>query len=95
MVFIETTQIGAALNKGVWPYTLADDTSVAQAYWRTDFTTPTQPATAGSGTQTVPPPTTPVQYADTGPGVIASPGWGEYWPGGGSTRPRPRRPTKA
>ena len=89
VVFIETTQIGAALNKTVWPYTLADDPSVGPAYWRTDFVTPSQPATVGTpafGNPT-PPGTSPLTYADSGPGAIAGPGWGEYWPGGGTTPP--------
>jgi N4-gp56 family major capsid protein len=97
VVFIETTQIGAPFNKTVWPATLADDPSVAQAYWRQDTLGVASPATpdvsidqpqpAGSG---VGPPNlggagvdTNLEYAYVGPGAVATPGWGQYWPGGG------------
>jgi hypothetical protein len=88
VVFIETTQIGAPFNKGVWPNTLAEDPSVGPAYWRakTDAAGANSPIDQPASTITAPVDTLP-EYANTGPGAIATPGWGEYWPGGGSTPP--------
>ncbi len=73
VVFIETTQIASPTGYGGTgaigappAITSADDPSVATAFWRTDFTTPGQ-VVDGS-------------YQDTGPGVVATPGWGATWP---------------
>jgi hypothetical protein len=82
VVFIETTQIGAPAttafpNQG--PY----DPSVNSTFWRTDVTTAEsppgndidQPASSVSGAvDTLP------EYALMGPGVVATPGWGQTWP---------------
>jgi N4-gp56 family major capsid protein len=73
VVFIETTQISQPTGYsgtgaiGAPPaVTVAEDPSIASAYWRTDFTTPGQVVDAS--------------YQDTGPGVTATPGWGNTWP---------------
>ena len=82
VVFIETTQIGAPLAAGQMPATLKLDPSVAASYWRTDVTSDTAvPATTDI--------TQPQAggYESVGPGAIATPGWGEFWPGGGTVAP--------
>jgi N4-gp56 family major capsid protein len=94
VVFIETTQIGAPYNKTSWPATLGDDPSVAAAYWRQDtlgVATPgvpdnsiDQPAGVGTSPAYVAPVDTGPEYAMMGPGALKTPGWGEYWPGGGT-----------
>ena len=72
VVFIETTQVAGPTGYsgtgalGALPAITADDASVTPSYWRTDFTTPAQPTDAS--------------YQDTGPGVVATPGWGQTWP---------------
>jgi N4-gp56 family major capsid protein len=92
VVFIETTQIGAPFDKTKWPATLSDDPSVGPAYWRADTLGVASPAApdvsidqpASSITGNV---DTSPEYANAGPGAIATPGWGQFWPGGGSTIP--------
>jgi hypothetical protein len=80
VVFIETTQIGVPLAAGQMPPTLALDPSVAAAYWRTDVASDT---TVSSTTDITQPQTG--GYESVGPGANVMPGWGEYWPGGGTT----------
>ena len=100
VVFIETTQIGSPYNptrSTGWPF-LADDPSVATAYWRQDTlgvaspatpdTSIDQPAAAGSGGNLGGAGVdTGIEYAYVGPGAVATPGWGQFWPGGGNTIP--------
>jgi hypothetical protein len=82
VVFIETTQVGAPIDISVYPYNQTTyDASVAGEWWRTDFTTPGQPTTGATA-----PPANAAAYADLGPGAIATPGWGGFWPAGGATQ---------
>ena len=82
VVFIETTQIGASLAAGQMPPTLLLDPSVAASYWRTDV----QSDTSLSATTDITQPQTG-GYESTGPGVLPTPGWGEFWPAGGTAPP--------
>jgi N4-gp56 family major capsid protein len=83
VVFIETTQIGAPYagakyNADPW------DPSVKNAYWRTAYDSTSLAATGGVNAQqpdqSVPPGDAGNDYASTGPGVTATPGWGATWP---------------
>jgi len=74
VVFIETTQIGLPTGysgtgaMGSAPAVTVDDPSIAGAYWRVNVATGAvdQPQEAS--------------YQDSGPGVVATPGWGQTWP---------------
>jgi N4-gp56 family major capsid protein len=91
VVFIETTQIGANLDTTLWQNQGPLDPSVLPAYWRTAFDAASLAATGGVNVQqpqvgaTVPP-LDANDYADLGPGVVTTPGWGTYWPAGGTTQ---------
>jgi N4-gp56 family major capsid protein len=101
VVFIETTQIGAPYSSGGAGWGTGSlysanpaDPSYSASYWRTDF----QSGASGTGPSSTTdidqptigapnPPVTAKDYASVGPGAIATPGWGQFWPGGGATPP--------
>jgi len=99
VVFIETTQVGLPYGSAsnpfapAWVKALPGDPSYNRSIgWRSDVTSGTtppdnqidQPAATITGSVDTEP-----EYVSAGPDPIAMPGWGEYWPGGGTTTPPP------